>query len=572
MAQTIFGGPEIGKIDPASTDPRHYAINNGSAPYTEGWSGSASANSDDVHSYDPGDLAGVVSGVSLPTSIFSGQAAMTRSYHHDFHFRLWVVPNLLQLSNPQLNTDIPFYIWNSNDDPETISSIVVTGSDVLSFDLSVSDVLRDFEYREVNLQIGEGEANIDASVSFVTEELTGILSVLAQVSDTFNLIPDVPVKETWEFKTDIIRNIKGVDQRISLRRFPRVRQDFEVEIIDLRQRREQYELLRRNIKVQSLVPFYQYATNATDKTEIGGNEIFCDTKRANFRVGSQAVAINPTTEQTVLGKIETINAGSIVLNSTASFEIDKHWIVMPAENCIIENDSGITMQNVTGRLKIASRSFSESSLLRPSATRTIDTFDGVPFLNRRPLIPAKESFEFKREILDNSIGRRDITSKWLQPRITGLRKFTIQRNQDPEEMDYWRSLFDTVRGGQKSFLFSTWLPDLTLSEIPEQGDGSIDVKEGYYTSQFFPFESYKRIQIEYEGNLATQHVVSSSVTSDLGIASLGLNPGLPDDPLYDGSKIMRISFLKKVRASDRVVLKHYAGYSEISFGIELIGE
>ena len=567
MAQSIFPGPEAIKISLSSTKPQHYNIINGSAPYTKGWSGSAPLNSDDIHAYDDGDLTNK-SGVAPHTSVFVGQAGAQPSFHFDFHFRLWVIPALLRLSNPQLNSNIPFRLWNTNDDPETIGSVLVNGSSVLTFDISPGNTILDFQYRLVNMQIGEGEPNIDATVQFVTEELTGILSVLAAVADTFNLIPDVPVKEIWEFKTDILRNIKGIDQRISLRRYPRLRQEFDVEIIDLRQRREQYELLRRNIKVQSLVPQYQYAANATGITPIGGTTINLDPARGNFRVGGQLVAINPTTEDTVIGQVLQINADNVVINSAAGFQIDPHWIVMPAINCIINDGSGIEMQNVTGMLRIKADTFQEPALLRPGATRTIGTFDGIPHLNRRPLIPAEENMEFSREILDNEIGARDISSRWLQAKISGNRKFIIQRNADPEEMDYWRSFFDTVRGSWKPFLLSTWFPDLTLNTLPGQASAVLSVKEGYYTSQFWAFDGFKRIQIEYANGDFTQHVVLASTSEVDGTTTISLSPSLPDDPAYAGGNITRISFLTKVRATDRVVWRHFANYSEVTFGIE----
>ncbi len=567
MVQSILPGAEAIRIDLLSTDPKHYAINNGSAPYFRGWSGSAPLRSDDIHAYDDGDLTNKA-GVARHVSVFSGQVGTTANFHFDFHFKLWVIPNLLQLSNPQLNSNIPFRLWNTNENPETIGSVLVNGSNVLTFDITPGNTILDFQYRLVNMQIDEGEPNVDATVQFSTEELTGILTVLAAISDTFNLIPDVPVKEIWDFKTDILRNVKGVDQRIALRRYPRLRQEFDVEIIDLRQRREQYELLRRNIKVQSLVPQYQYASNATGITPIAGTTIFLDPTRGNFRVGGQLVAINPTTENTVLGQVLQINADNVVINSGAGFEIDPHWIVMPAISCIINDGSSIEMQNVTGMLTIKADTFREPQLLRPGATRTIGNFDSIPHLDRRPLIPAEENIEYSREILDNDIGARDISSQWLQPKISGNRKFVIQRNADPEEMDYWRSFFDTIRGSWKSFLLSTWFPDLTLNTLPDQGAAALSVNEGYYAGQFWIYDGYKRIQIEYINGDQTQHVVLAATSEVDGSCTISLSPSIPDDPEYDGGNITSISFLTKVRATDRVVWRHFANYSEVSFGIE----
>lgn len=151
--------------------------------------------------------------------------------------------------------------------------------------------------------------------------------------------------------------------------------------------------------------------------------------------------------------------------------------------------------------------------------------------------------------------------------MAGDRKFTIQRIADPDEMDYWRSLFDTTRGAQKSFLLSTWFPDLTLSSgQPDiQGLSSIEIDEGYYPSLYHQYDTWGRIQIEYPGGETSQHVVTSAVTNANTKTDLSITPAIPVGSQYAVPKY--ISFLQKWRATDRVVFRHYANYSEVSFGV-----
>lgn len=514
--------------------------------------------------------AGSYSVVPADNNAFTGDGVVQGHQHLDFHYRLWFFPAILQLSNPQLNTDIPFVIWNTWTDPETISSVNVAGSSVLSFDIGPGTVLRDSEYRTANMQIGSGEPTIDAQVQFITENLDDILQVLAAISSTFNLIPDVPVTERWNFLTDILTNYKGVEQRIALRRYPRIDQEFSVQIIDLRQRREQFDLLRRNITVRSLVPLYQYSTVVTGVTPIGGNKIFFDPSRTNMRVGQFMAVVNTSNELAVLGEITQIDPDGAVISSVVPVEVDtRTWFAMPCLNCIIDDGSGIRMNNVTGQLKIKASTFNEPTLLRPDATRTVQTFDGIPLLDRRPLIPAEEDFQYRREVIDSVTGQRDLNSSDLHPTITGNRTFVIQRIADPDEMDYWRSFFDTIRGAQKGFLLSTYFPDLTLesSQLPlTQGASQFIVNEGTFPSQFGQYGAWEHIQIEYEDTIdITQHTLTSQTTNADGTALLGFNPPLPDDPDY--VNIKRISFLQRCRATDSVVFKHFANYSEVSFGI-----
>lgn len=523
-----------------------------------------------VRDVDAFDFSTALSGGTPPTGVPGGRTfsyTIAPNHHHDFHFRLWVIPPLLQLNNPQLNTDIPFTLWNTWYDTETITGILVNGSSVLSFDLAINDTIKDFQLRTVNMQIAAGEPSIEATVQFITENLLGVLTVIAAISDTFNLIPDVPIKEYWEFKTDVLTNYNGVEQRIALRRYPRIKQQFTFEIIDLRQRRTQYNVVRKNITVQSLVPMYQYSVNVDQPASIGDFKIYLDNAQSNLRAGDFAIIVNPTTEDLIISRINTVDLDGITLASAITYNIDDHWVVAPAINAIVNDGSGIDMRNVTGQLEVNADSFEESTLLRPNATRSIDTFDGIPLIKRRPLINADEKFNYERDILDNEVGVRDLNSSWLHPKVSGTRKFTIQRIADPDEMDYWRSLFDTIRGGQKSFLLATWFPDLTLDQ-PNQSTralSSLVVSEDYYPGLYQVYETYKRIQIEYPNGTSTQHVVNVATTNPDGTCTIQFSPAIPDTVETD--QIKYISFLMRWKASDRVAFRHFANYSEVSFGV-----
>lgn len=503
-----------------------------------------------------------------------GNGIISGGQWEDFYLRLWVIPPVLQLTNPQLNSNIPFQLWNTYTSSQILTSINITGSSVLTFDLSPLDVINDNQLLETNLQIGAGEPTVDAAVTFNYPDVNGTLRIIAAISSTFNLIPDVPVTERWNFLTDIITAYDGSEQRASLRRYPRIDQEFNVEIINDRQRREQYNLLRKNITVQALIPMYQYSTPTTGITPIGSSKIFFDPAHCNVRVGQFLAVVNTKSEQSSLGVVNTIEADGAILNSTAGEEIGgPTWVVMPALTCMINNSSGITMNSITGTLSIKAKSFQEPVLLRPGATRTIDMIGSIPLLDRRPLVSASENFEFEREIIDNSTGQRDMNSSHLHPRIVGKRTFVIQRVSDPDEMDYWRSLFEEVRGSHGTFLLSTYFPDLTLERTQTIPDGASQfiIEEGDYVNLFYTYNTWKHIEITYgdpqNGNaLRTQHLVTSAIANIDGTATLGFTPTIPLGVEYE-NQIVRISFLMRCRASDTIAWRHFANYSEVSFGI-----
>ena len=211
--------------------------------------------------------------------------------------------------------------------------------------------------------------------------------------------------------------------------------------------------------------------------------------------------------------------------------------------------------------------------LRPGATRTVDMLGSLPLLNRRPLSGANEDFEFERELIDNSTGQRDLNSSHLHPRVVGNRSFLVQRVNDPDEMDYWRSLFDTVRGSHGTFLLSTFFPDLTLEGtqvIPDEASQFI-IQEGEFVSQFNTYDTWNNIELTYgearSGNsLRTQHQITSASINGDRTATLGFTPAIPPGPEYEG-QISKISFLMRCRATDTIAWRHFANYSVVSFGI-----
>lgn len=542
-----------------------YTLVNGVERYQTDWIGNEKEATYNI----PLNLSGLPG--AYPAEVGSGSFYIPKTQTDDFHKKLWIIPNIIQLTNPPLEVDIPFKVWNTGNGNETVQSVVVTGSSVLTFDIPATTVLQFFGYRTANMQILPGEPSIDAVVLFTTDNLQGSIRVLATVSETFNLIPDVPVNEEWEFKTNIIRNQVGDEQRISLRQTPRLTQQFDVEIIDLRQRREQFLLLRKNITVQTIIAFYQYASRINGNTLTSQNRFYFDPARTNVRVGEFVAIVNTTTEEVILGKVDILHSDGVTMNVVAESDIissEQTWVAIPCFMCLVEDGSGITMDTVTGILSIKATSFNDPTLVRPNSTRTFTTFDGIPFLDRRPNPTAEESFAYRRELIDNETGARDISSRDKHPQISGNRQFTIQRNQDPEEMDYWRNFFDHVKGAQKSFLLSTYFPDLTFpsGQLPlPDGTGIFTVNEGEVKSLLTDFDGFSRFELEYSNKERTQHKIQSSTLNGDGTMTISFTPSIPLGTVYRSPT--KISYLMRVRATDRIAWTHFANYSEVSFGI-----
>lgn len=501
---------------------------------------------------------------------FTGNGAMMPSYDGDYHYRLIITPTSMRLINPKLGSDIPFYLWNTFPVPESIQEVSVDGSEVLSFDVNIGDQILDSQYLKINMEIGAGEPNVEAVVRITTDDGFALLNVVATISDTFNLIPEVPVSEEWNYLTDVIQSRDQSEQRISLRNSPRVTQNYDVQIIDMRQRREQYNLLKKNIIVQSLIPFYQYATPPTKVSSLGSSRIYFDPQRTNMREGNFLIIVNPGSEDIMISKIVTLFSDGAELNTALTSDVGPTWIVVPSLLCIMEDGTGLKMNNVSGSLTINASSYEDPEVLRPGQDTVIEYLDGMPIVKFRPLIPADESFSFNREIIDTEVGKREVFGLGAHAIVSGTRSFTIQRGSRPEEMDWWREFADATRGAWKPYLLSTYFPDFTLGKEMEMGSSTVVVQQTDYAATYFQYEAWKRIQFEWDNHELTNHTVTSAVDLGNGTAQLTFTPGLPSDPKYTNPQ--RISYLLKCRGTDNIKLQHYADFSEISIGMVLTDE
>lgn len=497
----------------------------------------------------------------------SGTPTFVPTQHSDYHYRFWLIPNALNLSNPTVGADIPFRIWNTFTTPETLLSINVVGSSVLTFDLTPGAVLLDFQFIDTNLQIGAGEPTIEASVDFVFESGIGTLLVNALVASTFTIIPEVPVKEEWKWETDLLTTWDGTQSRLSLMQNPRVKIDLDVTVVDFLERRDLYDLIASAIKIPSLVPMFQYASPLTQPTLIGGTRLYFDPVINNARVGGYVVAINRVTRQAILGRVNTIHADGVSIDSAVGQQIDPPlWYVIPCLTFYLEDNSGLDFGTMAGSFTLQGESMKDFDLERPNSTRSVSTFDGLPVLEWPILITTTERFSYRRDLIDSGIGARVIRSRDKAIVVSRSLKFSADRTID--DLDYWRTFFATVRGSQKPFLLTTQLPDLIPAGVITQGTSTLTLTKNDYVSKFYPLDAFKRLEITYANGQKTYHTVTSATIDAFSVASISFSPSLPDDPAF--TSITRISYLQKVKASDTVKLEHFNDYTYIKFSVETV--
>lgn len=553
-------------VSPTATAPNTFAwyrFVNGQAPYASpSYANNPTLTTVDPESEDPGDLTSVT-GVAAHVSALTGAISIDSGLHTDYHFRMWMIPTLLNLSNPTIGADIPFSMWNTYDQPQDLSAVNVTGSSVLTFDFVATDTIVDFEFKEINMQIAAGESAISATVDFVFPLGTGQLLVVAVVANTFPILPEVPINEVWRWETDVLTNYKGVETRIALMPNPRIHLEFTVNAVGYDERRTLYGLMSSNIKVPSIVPLFQYASPILTTTSIGGTRLYFNPALANVREDGFLVLMNSATRATSLGTVVTVHADGATIDTAVGSEIaaDGLWFAVPALSAFIKDDSGLTFGTQAGVFTLSADNLNDLELQRPGATNAPATFDSLPIVEKDFLVKSPERWAYRRELLGaDDVGAQAIKSNDTAFVVKRSVKFSVDRTDD--DMDYWRELFAAVNGGQKPFLLSTQLPDLTLRVAHVDGAGTVEINEQHYEPTLWPLDAFKRVKVTYTDSTFTYHIISNSVTDILNNTTLSLSPALTVGKTAD-----RFSFLHKVRATDTVSLEHFNNYSYIKFGV-----
>lgn len=492
----------------------------------------------------------------------------------DFYYRIWVLPETLRAQNPVIGVPIPFAIWNAYPQPpvNALDSITVTNGTGLTFDFGPPDSWRAIELKDVHITIGStAPLDIDASFEFNFDFGAGLFFFTASIADFVQMIPDPPVQETWAWLTDVIPSRNNTEQRIALRATPRRSIKYGFLLEDETERRRQYRRWYKSMGHKIVLPYYQYHTRLTQASASGSTKLFFDPALTDVRDGEFVIVMDEPTNTGHPVKLETVEADGATTEGPLAFDATTKMIVAPAFTSKLDDRTGLSMQMVTGHIDVTALSLDFRPLFkRPGSTAVIQTYDGLPVLHLRPIAgnDSPETFDANYDVIDSDTGVQDLYVSWPHPVVNMLRRWTIRRRQNPGEMDWWRDFLDAVLGQRDPFLMPTWFSDLIPNGNPPPGAGTIDIVDVDYASAYYPYDTFKRLQIETEAGIVWRKVVQALLNSD-GTTTLVLDS--PLGPTLADVTINKISYLNRTRlASDTVTLTHDKLRTLISLSTKMV--
>ena len=495
-----------------------------------------------------------------------------QSFFQDYYFRVHVSPLKLDLQTVASSQTRQFKVWNAW--PFTAAQLSdVLVSNPVGIEISGQAVpysmppLQELTY-DITVRTS-GPPNISVEVQFDFSNVADPLPILITGTRAvkFDIVPEVPVNETWEWLSDLMIATDGTEQRIALRgEMPRVELNLKVKFDSSESIRRFYSDLASSVG-RLWIPEFQYATRTTAASASGSLQVYFDGTQTDIRAGDYVLIQTPVTA--ILVEVKTLNASGGLVSSALVADIPANSLIMPGSPALIDNQTSIDRYAVNQAAEttlVCKMIRQRSTLTRTGSAVTLPTFLGSPVVDKRPLADelVKDEVSTGQISIDNQTGLPDIISRWDYSRIGGPRTFKVNRIKAPDEMDYWKTVFAYCRGQARKFWMPTYRDDMKLAVAPSDATTTYTIEGTEYAEKIWPIITHHYIEIETASGVHRTQITGASVTDSNTIILL-------KTPLPTGAgwrNVLRISYLLPVRLNDdKVEWKHYGLESLLNLSI-----
>ena len=525
--------------------------------------------------YDPRDmtLRGGRSAYRIaPSNRWPIVGMVQGSFFTDYYYRVHVSPLVLDLQTVASSQTRQFNVWNAWPDRNAnLDDILV--SNPVGIEISgqaVPYAMKPLKELTYDITVGtSGPPNINVEVQFDFSNVIDPLPILITGTRAvkFDIVPEVPVNETWEWLSDLMVATDGTEQRIALRgEMPRVELNLKVKFDSSESIRRFYSDLASSVG-RLWIPEFQYATRTTAASASGSLQVYFDGTQTDIRAGDYVLIQTPVAAMLV--EVKTLNASGGLVSSPLVADIPANSLIMPGSPALIDNQTSIDRYAVNQAAEttlICKMIRQRSALTRTGSAVTLPTFLGSPVVDKRPLADelVKDEVSTGQVSIDNQTGLPDIISRWDYIRIGGPRTFKVNRIKAPDEMDYWKTVFAYCRGQARKFWMPTYRDDMKLAVAPSDATTTYTIEGTQYAEKIWPIITHRYIEIETASGIHRTQITGASVTGSNTIILL-------TTPLPTGAgwrSVSRISYLLPVRLNDdKVEWKHYGLESLLNLSI-----
>lgn len=400
---------------------------------------------------------------------------------------------------------------------------------------------------------------------------SGILAVGKVLQRPFNwVLPEVPISEQWDWRTDIITSDNGTEQRIAIRSTPRVTVTHKFALDNRPDLRRVFRAMWTELGKPIPVPHWPWRTKLTAPTTLGQSRIYFDPAKTNLRDGGFMFIKEGDTFQIV--RIKTVYADGARLTDTIGPAFTVNADVYPLTYNFAQ--TGVALK------RTAPDTWGEGEYRAMDAATigpVINFYDdevvlpecnGLVILDRRPIgNDFEDAIDTGAKQLDIGAGKNTYVSPWKRGDWVSERTFLMHRLSGYTDVQWFRTFADYCKGSCVPFLMPSWRDDYDLASVPADGATTVTLTGDEFLTYVWPHTGLRYIAFEHADGLIVRQV-TAAVASGANTA-LTLGEALPT-PMPDVLKVSQVA-LSRV-ANDSMSLTHYPLYSTATFGIRTTDE
>lgn len=380
---------------------------------------------------------------------------------------------------------------------------------------------------------------------------------MAEIADAD--LPVFPFKVNWEngiserleWKTDILPDLDGNEQRRGLRLHPR--RDFEVTLTLWDAERSFLDLwLHRMVGSEFLFPLWHDSVRSTQEAAQGQKTIWVDTQGLEFQVGSYALLRGLTAMSFERVEIAAVHSNRIVAVDDLVGTWPKGTRVEPLVRGWMTDQTRMSL--VSSKAAQTQAEFQTTrAQLYSEGVDSADQYLDLPVLTQQPnrsdSMDVRHMWSFFES--DSNSGRRYRKSEEGRARSSQKHSWFLRGRTNKSA---FRSLLYRLNGPLGTIWLPTFNEDMTLAQDAEPGDASIYINEIGFAYTGGPTSGREHIVIHTTTGRLYRKVTGTAV-APAGQERLVLDVPLPDGLLRQSVRI--ISWIDTARLeNDRIEFNH----------------
>jgi hypothetical protein len=434
-------------------------------------------------------------------------------------FRPFNTPDLIEVRNPPIGVPQEFGIWNACLEQNEILNVVEDDTTGLEVSAEAGDVYKRLQLIRYSITLTP-LAPIEIDASYIFNFLIGAGELTFKASRAVVLYEpaEAPLKQVYEWKTDVIRAYDGQEQRVLVRPKPRCNLEYKIVFTSDAKIRTQRANLFTSISSPMVFPLWHEAFYLNAQAPQGTRDLYGDFSLRDFRVGDFLLLVSAKNAHSELVKVFFESDDHIILENVLNANFPPGTTAYPCEVAHINDGTKISRFPVNAaQMVVAGKAIELKSL--GGRTASLTTFDGLPLLDIRPLNNSlvDDAFTINSEEIDFG-NVYSVYASQAFPRISGQREYVIRSRQ---ELQFFKLFLDTVAGQSKPFYCPSFREDLRVAVQPEQGSFQFDIfSEEQYAQDWYGSDAHKTLMLTTADGARQPRKVTSAVDNQDGTTTI----------------------------------------------------